>query len=161
MILGILRFIPVFKDLGLGRNGTYLPRRRRRRRRRRRNREDKEERVYACRGEVTKRNWNTASSSSAILCGILDDMKLEQTALYSVAQTLYTRSLFLSSRAYRDPTVPITQYNGLCHVTLYHTYPLGVYHQASRTFSGDKKLGTPIAHQPTTVVEHPYHSLHK
>ena len=30
---------------------------------------------------------------------------------------------FLSSHAYRDPTVPTTQYNGLCHVTLYHTYP--------------------------------------
>jgi hypothetical protein len=29
-----LRFIPVFEDLGLGRNGTCLPRRRRRRRRR-------------------------------------------------------------------------------------------------------------------------------
>jgi hypothetical protein len=25
---------------------------------------------------------------------------------------------FLSSRAYRDPTIPITQYNGLCHVTI-------------------------------------------
>ena len=112
-------------------------------------------------GEKWRKGTGTVSSSSAILCGILDDMKLEQTTLYSVAQTLYTRSLFLSSRAYRDPTVPITQYNGLCHVTLYHTYPLGVDHQASRTFSGDKKLGTPIAHQPTTVVEHAYHRLHK
>ena len=55
---------------------------------------------------------------------------------------------FVSSRAYRDPTVPITQYNGLCHVTLYHTYPLGVNHQAARTFSGDKKLGTPSAQHP-------------
>jgi hypothetical protein len=68
---------------------------------------------------------------------------------------------FLSSRAYRDPTVPITQYNGLCHVTLYHTYPLGVNHQAARTFSGDKKLGTPSAQQPTIGAQHPNHRHHK
>ena len=46
-------------------------------------------------------------------------------------------------------------------VTLYHTYPLGVDHQASRTVSGDKKLGTPSAHQPTTGVQHPNHRHHK
>jgi hypothetical protein len=68
---------------------------------------------------------------------------------------------FLSSRAYRDPTVPTTQYNRLCHVTLYHTYPLGVNHQVARTFSGDKKLGTPCAHQPTTGAPHPNHRHHK
>jgi hypothetical protein len=31
---------------------------------------------------------------------------------------LYRLSFYLS-RAYRDPTVPTTQYNGLCHVTLW------------------------------------------
>ena len=46
---------------------------------------------------------------------------------------------FYLSHAYRDPTIPTTQYGGLCHVTLYHTYPLRSNHQASRTFSGDKK----------------------
>ena len=37
----------------------------------------------------------------------------------------------------------------------------GVNHQVARTFSGDKKLGTPCAHQPTTGATHPNHRHHK
>ena len=62
----------------------------------------------------------TASSRVAISCGTLDDMKLEQKlSLFTGTRTFCTRisPSFLSSRAYRDPTVPTTQYNGLCHVT--------------------------------------------
>jgi len=63
-------------------------------------------------------------------------MKLEQTGFINGNRNLLYPEIpfFLPSRAYRDPTVPITQYNGLCHVTLYHTYPLGVNHQPYRFF---------------------------
>ena len=64
-------------------------------------------------------------------------MKLEQTGFINGNRNLLYPEIpfFLPSRAYRDPTViPITQYNGLCHVTLYHTYPLGVSHQPHRFF---------------------------
>jgi len=46
-------------------------------------------------------------------------------------------------RAYRDPTVPTIQYNGLGHVTLYHTYPLWGPHQSSifKNRRKNKKLG--------------------
>jgi hypothetical protein len=56
---------------------------------------------------------------AAISCGTLDIMKLEQTTFINGNRNLlYPKiSFFLSSRVYRDPTVPITQYNGLCHVT--------------------------------------------
>jgi hypothetical protein len=60
---------------------------------------------------------------------------------------------FLSSHAYRDPTVPTTQYNGLCHVTLYHTYPHRSNHQASRKISKPRKLGL-FAHQPPIGLQY-------
>jgi hypothetical protein len=46
-------------------------------------------------------------------------MELEQTGFINGNRNLLYPKIpfFLSSRAYRDPTVPITQYNGLCHVT--------------------------------------------
>jgi hypothetical protein len=90
-------------------------------------------------------------------------MKLEQTGFITGTETFCTRKSpsFYLTRGYRDPTVPITQYNGPCHVTLYHAYPLGVNHQVTRTFSGDKKLGTPSAHQPTTGTQHPTHKHQK
>jgi hypothetical protein len=56
-------------------------------------------------------------------------MDLTTTDLYWVAKLLYP-ILFISfyllylilfiALVYRDPTVPITQCNGLCHVTLSH-----------------------------------------
>jgi len=64
----------------------------------------------------------------------------KQLRFIAVGNQLYQPSFYLS-HAYRDPTIPTTQYGGLCHVTLYHTYPLRSNHQASRTFSGDKKTG--------------------
>jgi len=72
-------------------------------------------------------------------------MKLEQTSFINGTRNLLYPKIpfFLSSRAYRDPTVPITQYNGLCHVTLYHTYPLGVNHQVARTFQETRNWGLP------------------
>jgi len=47
-------------------------------------------------------------------------MELEQTSFINGKQNLLYPKIpfFLSSRAYRDPTVPTTQYNGLCHATL-------------------------------------------
>ena len=44
-------------------------------------------------------------------------------SLFKSENPSYRLSFYLS-RAYRDPTVQTTQYNGLCHVTLYHNYPL-------------------------------------
>jgi hypothetical protein len=72
-------------------------------------------------------------------------MKLEQTGFINGNRNLLYPEIpfFLPSRAYRDPTVPITQYNGLCHVTLYHTYPLGVNHQVARTFQETRNWGLP------------------
>ena len=63
-----------------------------------------------------------------------------QLRFIAVGNQLHQLSFYLS-HTYRDPTIPTTQYGGLCHVTLYHTYPLRSNHQASRTFSGDKKTG--------------------
>jgi hypothetical protein len=51
------------------------------------------------------------------MCGTLDNMELGQKLRFILSQKHFVPDLFLSSRAYRDPTVPITQCNRLCHVT--------------------------------------------
>ena len=75
--------------------------------------------LAAAKAAVCGDEAGTASSRAAISCGTLDDMKLEQTSFINGNKNLLYPQIpfFLSSRAYRDPTVPITQYNGLCHVT--------------------------------------------
>ena len=78
-------------------------------------------------------------------------MDLTTTDLYWVAKHFF---FFVSnpfiSLVYSDPTVPVTQCNGLCHVTLSHNYPLGAKHQFSRTARKNKKLRAPNTHHPTT-----------
>ena len=61
---------------------------------------------------------------------------------------------FISARRNRDPTVPVTQCNGLCHVTLSHTHPgrakTATSHRAPQTHSkkvSNKELKTHITHQ--------------
>jgi hypothetical protein len=70
---------------------------------------------------------------------------LNKLALLTGTETFCTRKppSFYLTRGYRDPTVPITQYNGPCHVTLYHTYPLGVNRQVARTFQETRNWGLP------------------
>ncbi len=100
---------------------------------------------YELRPFLCRNGTRIISSRAGAMCGTLGDMgEQRQTGLYSVAKR-FVPNLFYRAGAYRDPTVPTTQYDGLCHVTLYHTDPLGVNHQASRTIVGDQKLGTPRA----------------
>jgi hypothetical protein len=47
------------------------------------------------------------------MCGTLDDGTKTNWCLLSRKNEPF----FYRTRAYRDPTVPVTQYNGLCHVT--------------------------------------------
>ena len=80
-------------------------------------------------------------------------MKLEQTSFINGNKNLLYPKIpfFLSSRAYRDPTVPTTQYNGLCHVTLYHTYPLGSTIKLQEPSQETRNWGLPARINPPLV----------
>ena len=55
-----------------------------------------------------------------LMANLLDAHQGKKGSLASVGKPYETDHLFISfylSHAYRDPTIPTTQYDGLCHVT--------------------------------------------
>ena len=73
-----------------------------------------------------------------------------QLRLYSVGKPPIP-TFFLSLTRVPDPTIPTTQYGGLCNVTLYHTYPLQSNHQAVRACKAERlnaSLARIMCHMP-------------
>jgi hypothetical protein len=106
-----------------------------------------------------------AASGWRIHCGVeVTELSTNKQHTLSI---LNKQSLFISARGNRDPTVPVTQCNGLCHVTYGSTlrvYSVGLTFVSARTnkrqnhhHQGNIKLFLPRS-SPRTP-SHPEHTL--